>query len=242
MNRRQLLANATAGLSLLLVAGCASGGRRRAAAEPTDIGALPSGTRPRVTRQSRLPEDWDQFSAQHLGGGASLGTVIPRSQWTSEPPIMSRADPMRGYQRITVHHDGMSPFYSGSKSDAARRLESIRRAHVGQGWADIGYHFSVDPAGNVWACRPLNLQGAHVKDQNPGNIGVMVMGNFEQQAPTPAAVDSLERFIGALMRQYRIGTRSVFTHRELASTACPGRNLQTRMVQARASGGKLAFA
>lgn len=243
MNRRQLLAQATAGLGLLALAGCA-GGRRRAAGldDAVNIGAQPGTGRPQPTRESRLPDDWDQFSAQHLGGGGGPSGVIPRSQWTGESPIASRADPMRGFNRITVHHDGMSPFYSTAQPDAARRLESIRRAHVGQGWADIGYHFSIDPAGRIYSCRPLTLQGAHVKDQNPGNIGVMVMGNFEQQTPTPQAITALETFLAALMRQHRIGSRSVFTHRELAATACPGRNLQTRMVQARASGGKLAFA
>ena len=240
MNRRQLLAHATAGLGLLLVAGCAGGRRARTVADSDPL-TLPASGRPRVpTRQSRLPPDIDQIVGRT--GGAGFAGVIERARWTREQPIISRADPMAGYQRITVHHDGMSPFLSTSEADASRRLESIRRAHVGQGWADIGYHFSIDPAGRVWACRPITLQGAHVKDQNPGNIGVMVMGNFEQQQPTSAAVATLETFVASLMQRYRIGIRGVFTHRELASTACPGRNLQTRMVQARASGGRLALA
>jgi hypothetical protein len=238
MNRRQLLAHATAGLGLLALAGCASGNRRRAMATEIDHGLIDPVRHRAPTRESRLPDDFEQIIGRPTGPAG----VIPRSQWTGAAPIDSRADPMRGFQRITVHHDGMSPFYSANQADAMRRLESIRRAHVGQGWADIGYHFAIDPAGKVYACRPLTLQGAHVKDQNPGNIGVMVMGNFEQQMPTPQAINALEAFLAALMRQHRLGARAVFTHRELAATACPGRNLQTRMVQARASGGKLAFA
>lgn len=233
MNRRQLLAQAASGLGLLVLAGCASGRRARGAGL-VDLPPAPAPMPPRTSRLSAL-------NGTGPAAGAPAG-VIARAAWTSAQPIPSRAEPMRVVQRITVHHDGMSPFFSTSQADAGRRLESIRNAHVGQGWADIGYHFAIDPAGRVYACRPVALQGAHVKDQNPGNLGVMVMGNFEQQQPTAAALSTLETFVGALMRQHRVGTRGVFTHRELASTACPGRNLQTRMVRARASGGSLAFA
>lgn len=242
MNRRDLIVRASAGLGALFVAGCASGKRARATTD-TEIaaGGLPQSHSPAVTRESRRPDWLDDVIHPTAEGPVPTG-VIPRSMWTPSQPILARADPMRGINKITVHHDGMNPFFSTSQTDAMRRLESIRKAHLGQGWADIGYHFSIDPAGRIYACRPLALQGAHVKDQNPGNLGVMVMGNFEQQQPSPAALASLESFVGRLMNQYRIGTRSVFTHRELASTACPGRNLQTRMVQARSYGGRLAFA
>lgn len=235
MNRRDLL-RATTGLGLLILTGCASG--RRHAVADSGVDTLPPTTPRSPTRQSRRPEWLDEVNPQ----GGLQANVIPRSSWAQASPIISRADPMVPANKITVHHDGMSPYFSTSQADAMRRLESIRKAHVGQGWADIGYHFSIDPAGRVYGCRPLSLQGAHVKDQNPGNIGVMVMGNFEAQQPTAAALTSLETFVGELMRKYRIGTRSVFTHRELASTACPGRNLQSRMVAARSAGGKLAFA
>ena len=68
----------------------------------------------------------------------------------------------------------------------------IRRGHVNHnGWADIGYHFAVDRAGRVWSCRPLVWQGAHVKDRNEGNIGVLVLGNFEIERPTSAQLNAL---------------------------------------------------
>ena len=240
MNRRDLLAQASAALGLLVLSGCAGRRRSDATAGSGDVlGGLPQSHAPRVTRQRRRPEWLDEVNGT---GPAAIAGVIPRSAWTSAAPIPTRADPMQAINKITIHHDGMSAFHSTSQADAMRRLESIRKAHVGQGWADIGYHFSIDPAGRVYACRTLALQGAHVKNQNAGNLGVMVMGNFEEQQPTPAAIASLESFVPALMRHYRIQVQAVYTHRELASTACPGKNLQTRLVQARRTGGKLAMA
>lgn len=173
--------------------------------------------------------------------GAVAG-VLARTEWTRSRPIVALADPMGRISRITVHHDGMTPFYSTAKLDAARRLESIRNSHVSKGWADIGYHYIIDPAGRVWQGRPINLQGAHVKDENPGNLGIMVMGNFESQRPTPAALNTLDQFVGAQMRRYAIPVRRVYTHQELRSTACPGRTLQAYMQQTRTSTGRMARA
>lgn len=110
------------------------------------------------------------------------------------------------------------------------------------GWADIGYHYVVDPAGRVWEARPIQLQGAHVKYNNEGNLGVMVMGNFEEQYPTSAASASLDDFVAELMRRHGVGVGRVYTHREIRPTACPGRNLQRVMESARSRGGALARA
>ncbi|MCC6659343.1 MAG: N-acetylmuramoyl-L-alanine amidase [Phycisphaerales bacterium] len=168
--------------------------------------------------------------------------VIARREWTANGPIMALANPMNGIQRITVHHDGMNVFQSTSRGDAAQRLEIIRKAHISQHWADIGYHYIIDPAGRVWEGRPIALQGAHVKDQNEHNVGVMVMGNFEESRPTSAALTTLDLFVGHLMQRYRVPIGRVYTHRELGPTACPGRNLQTYMVATRATTGHLARA
>ena len=194
--------------------------------------------------RSRLPEpNWPasrgEPSAPRPAAGGT-GGYLPRRRWTSDGPKNWLADPMGRVTRITLHHDGMSPFFGRTASDAADRLELIRRSHLGRGWADIGYHFAIDPQGNVWEGRPLNLQGAHVKDQNEQNIGVVVLGNFQEQSPTPAAVATVDRFVAQLMRTYRVPLRSVYTHQELGPTVCPGYHLQRHMVMARSARGALA--
>ncbi len=161
--------------------------------------------------------------------------VMLRSQWAKDGPKTWLADPMRGISRITVHHDAItSP--SGTLQASIDRLESIRRGHLGHGWADIGYHFAIDPAGRVWEARPLDLQGAHVKDQNPHNMGVMVMGNFERSTPTIHAQLALRQTLLWGMQTHRVSLSNVKTHREWAPTACPGRNLQSIMNAMRSDG------
>lgn len=155
--------------------------------------------------------------------------VISRANWAkgkARPAMMNRMIPIR---YITVHHDGMDPFFGDSRQNGAERLELIRRSHRNRGWGDIGYHFVIDRGGRVWEARSLAYQGAHVKDHNEGNIGVMAMGNFDQQAPTVAQLKGLNRHVSALMGVFNIPVRYVRTHQEWAETACPGHSLQRHM-------------
>lgn len=169
--------------------------------------------------------------------------VIARSQWTNAKPIMTRdAYAMGGVARITVHHDAIPSTGIRSMSDSARRLESVRRSHISNGWVDIGYHYSIDPMGRVWEARPNNLQGAHVKNQNEHNLGIMLMGNFNEHAPTSDALNTLDSFLAEMMRRYRVPIGRVYTHQELGQTACPGVRLQRYMVATRAPSGRLARA
>lgn len=173
--------------------------------------------------------------------------VIPRSAWTSAGPRMSNINPMNGISRITVHHDGMNAFTSTSQGDAARRLDQIRMSHLqrkaksGEQWADIGYHYIIDPAGRVWEGRSIQFQGAHVQDQNEHNLGVMVMGNYDRQSPTSASMAALDAFLATQMRRYRVPLARVKTHRELAPTECPGNSLQAFMSRTRSRSGQLLF-
>lgn len=201
-----------------------------------------------------LPDDPVLTPVEPGGGGASEGRlartgyddippgVIARTSWARWGPNEARANAMGGIGRITVHHDGMNPFHDRGEGAAAARLEAIRSAHVSRRWADIGYHYAIDPAGRVWQGRPTYLQGAHVKDHNAHNLGILVMGNFERQRPTSAALASLEAFVAEQMRRYGVGLRDVYTHQELRPTACPGRNLQHHMRLARGRGGAIARA
>jgi len=64
----------------------------------------------------------------------------------------------------------------------------------------------------------------------------MCLGNFEIQSPTTAQLAALERTVAHMMRWYRVPVGHIHTHRELASTRCPGRLLQPRMVAMRRNG------
>jgi hypothetical protein len=171
---------------------------------------------------------------------------MPRSAWTRAGVANPRdINPMNGIRRITVHHDGMPPVDLRGDGDVRSRLEQIRRAHIARRegpFADIGYHYIIDPQGRVWEGRSIRYQGAHVKDNNENNLGIMLLGHFNHQRPTPHALAALDRFVGTQMARYNVPLARVYTHQEINPTECPGYHLQRYMVQTRGRGGTLASA
>ncbi|MGI9012989.1 MAG: peptidoglycan recognition protein family protein [Phycisphaerales bacterium] len=211
--------------SLLLLVGCA---QERSARLP-DV-AWPAGTpgpEPIITRAPTTATPTAK---------ASMG-AIPRSRWATAAPKTNLMQRMLPVRNVTIHHDGMTVFTESSEAATIRRLESIRHYHqISRGWGDIGYHFAVDRAGRVWEARPLAWQGAHVKDHNEGNVGIVALGNFDEQSPTDVQVEAVRTLAAALMQQSRLSPGELRTHQEWAPTACPGRNMQRRVVALRSSG------
>jgi len=143
---------------------------------------------------------------------------------------MRRTQKMGRISKITIHHEGWKPVHFSDMDATVQRLEMIRRSHVGyRHWGDIGYHFIVDRAGRAWEARPLMLQGAHVRDHNEHNIGVMVLGNFDRQRPSSEQLQGVESLVSRLMRQHHVPLKKIYTHRELGPTTCPGNHLQPHM-------------
>jgi hypothetical protein len=167
---------------------------------------------------------------------AALPYAKPRRLWARGEPDLTVLNPMLPVCAITVHHDGLDNLETGtSEREMMARIELYRVGHRAKGWGDIGYHLVVDRAGTVWQGRSIRWQGAHVKNHNEGNIGVLVMGNFEVQRPTAAQMKTLEKTLADLMKTYKVRKNAVYTHREWpdAQTACPGKNLQPRVADLR---------
>jgi len=157
--------------------------------------------------------------------------MISRSRWAKAAPINARLKPMGQVTRITVHHEGWTPVEFSDEAQTAQRLEAIRLAHIDRmGAGDIGYHLIIDRAGRLWAGRPRAFQGAHVRENNAQNFGVMVLGNFDRQSPTDAQINALRTTLITLQKGYGVHVSNVVTHQELMPTACPGAVLQRQMV------------
>jgi hypothetical protein len=181
-----------------------------------------------------LPEKTEKNPADITPEPAEPGgfTILPRTKWTRAPELSWRLAPMGKIWRITVHHEGNpEPNYSKSTGEVIHDLELIRRAHLRVMRAgDIGYHYIIDREGRIWAGRSITFQGAHAGGSaNNGNVGVMLLGNFEIQEPTAAQKSALKIFLKYLAEKYKIGPRHVYTHRELKVTQCPGKYLQRYM-------------
>ncbi len=162
---------------------------------------------------------------------------VPRSAWGAAP-LRANHDPMERPWRITIHHTA-EPIADDSLPTALREVRDIQRTHLAKGWADVGYHFLIDPAGRVIEGRPLTAQGAHAgnSELNRGNVGIALLGNFVAQPsrgaayapaqhPTPAQLAALRRLVRALMAAYDITPDHVYPHDAFRDTACPGPELE----------------
>ncbi len=206
-----------------------------------------------------LPDVYDDHLVQEQGGGAvhidrsrirtlppvppqqtEYGYLMPRSAWTNSPLQVRGATPMDGVSQITIHHSGdRKPFLAESAPDTIRHLQIVQQAHLERGMIDIAYHFAVDRAGRVWQLRWLEYEGQHVRESkdgtrhNPHNIGVVVIGDFDLQAPTVAQRDRLFNFVHLARSKYALSPKAVFMHGEIVSTSCPGQNLKPLILNAR---------
>lgn len=165
--------------------------------------------------------------------------MIGREEWAG--PVEAdegELEPMNGVGKITIHHDGLPefpPLPMRTRDEIRKRIVAIRRSHSDR-YADIGYHFVVDPLGRIWEGRPLEYQGAHVRGKNDHNIGILVLGNFFHDKPTQPGLNGLYSLIIHLLEKHQLDPNVVFTHGELAATGCPGEALQAEIDRARETG------
>jgi hypothetical protein len=158
-----------------------------------------------------------------------------RWEWGQTQPKTSFLSEASTYDRLTIHHSG-SVVEDSSESAVGDHLEGIVTGHIERGYGDIGYHFMIDAFGRVWEGRSLAYEGAHVFGQNERNIGVMLLGNFEEQWPTREQVASMRQLVPLLCDRYRIEQGRVYGHRDLGQSVCPGRNLYSYVVKLREQG------
>ena len=159
--------------------------------------------------------------------------LIARAKWgamPARPALMIKNT--GGWKRITVHHSAEAdptPL-DGSVESSAAALRQIQRSHLkgkSPPWGDIGYHFLIDPEGRVFQGRDLAWQGAHARgDNNVQNIGICLLGNFDEEHPTKAALESLRKLLDSLRKTYRIPRSEVHKHAEFRNTDCPGKFLK----------------
>ncbi len=160
----------------------------------------------------------------------------------------------RTIEQVHVHHTVSGNTYS--RKETAALIRGMYRYHTKSlGWSDIGYNFLVDRFGRIWEGRAGGIaqpvRGAHTLGFNDTSMGVSVIGNFEQAAPSEAIIDALGALAAWKLDAYdrrprgrttvestgsdkyaagRMATlRVIDGHRDTNDTACPGSKLYARL-------------
>jgi hypothetical protein len=169
-------------------------------------------------------------------------SLIRRSAWAERRPNTNKLNTAGFFSRVTVHHSGALVLRQTDRRSVVQSLNSVLEAHTRIRYGDIGYHFIIDYAGRVWEGRSLSYEGAHVSSANEGNIGVMLLGNFERQKPSTAQVDTLNKVTGLIRSHFSISTRRVYGHRDIGASVCPGRYLYPYVVALKSGKSKSSLA
>lgn len=200
---------------------------------PQDVAAVTFGGGPSAVADGPIQTDYSIDS-----GAGGLG-VRSRASWGARARRCGSQESSKS--RFTVHHTVTS---RSSTSGYEGRMRAIQSFHMdGRGWCDIAYNYLVTEDGQLWEGRG-NWRGAHVKNDNAGNIGVSFIGCFHSSdcaglggaTPPEAMIERAASLIGGLAEQYGVAVNAsqIKGHRERGQTSCPGDHLFARMSDIRA--------
>lgn len=183
--------------------------------------------------------------------GMATLSIVPRAEWGAVEPAIASSDegvydpvanPGGWYPyevplsevltTIVVHHSAL-PLTDGVLEIQQKHIEDKK-------YADIGYHFVIDPAGVIYEGRLLTIRGAHTGGHNTGTVGIALLGNFEESNPTDAQLQSLHHLGTALVADYGITHLAGHLTFQPDVTVCPGRTL-TAMLEGLAGDLGLEF-
>jgi len=200
----------------------------------------------------RAPSEtqWTPPSGVIMPGQAPA--IISRAAWGADESL--RCGPPQydnGIRAAVVHHTAGSNDYSPLES--AGIVKAIYTYHSKTlGWCDIAYNALVDKYGQVFEGRAGGLskavQAAHTGGFNRNTWGVAMLGNFDDEPPTPIQVRTVGRLLGWRLGmddvdpEGRVALESagshyttfpagaiadlptIFAHRDVGNTDCPGNN------------------
>lgn len=166
---------------------------------------------------------------------------VTRTGWGGPPNQQPGCTP--AYTNVThlvVHHQA-----GAANPPYAATVMAIWQLHVNtNGWCDIGYNWLIAPDGTVFEGRAggNNVIGAHFSGNNSNTMGVCFLGNFQNDQPTAAALESLEQLLAwkacdsnidpagtALHAASGLTLHRICGHRDGGATLCPGENLYAKL-------------
>lgn len=157
---------------------------------------------------------------------------LPREAWGAQGP--AKEMPPHTPHRITIHHTATRQAPARGLDDKMRALQRFSQTEspLASGrmkpvWGDIPYHFYIDHAGRVAEGRELRYAGDSNTAYDPaGHVLIVLEGNFEEELPTAAQLESLARLTWWHARRWDVQPGRIGVHRDFADTLCPGRNLE----------------
>jgi N-acetyl-anhydromuramyl-L-alanine amidase AmpD len=126
---------------------------------------------------------------------------------------------VRNLNQITqavIHHSATRMNAIGSRPQVYAKFHVENR-----GWPGIGYHFVIQPNGDIFQTNELKTVSNHVQNANTKSIGICLSGNFDVEQPTEAAYNAAVWLVKVLSTQLS-RELEIKAHNEYAPKSCPG--------------------
>jgi hypothetical protein len=177
-----------------------------------------------------------------------IGAVVTRPGWGADERLRRGGVERTTVRALVLHHTVTANDYSPAQ--AASYVRAVYAYHTrSRGWSDIGYNLLVDRFGTVYEGRygdfAKGVKGSHTAGFNDGTLGISLLGNYDA-VETPAPMLAAVARIGAwAVERWHVDPRTSVTltsagsprfargsrvtvsrlsgHRDLGTTACPGR-------------------
>jgi hypothetical protein len=226
----------------------ADGVRADSAAAPVDVVRL------RLARGDRQEErtvaegaafNWEGFHVAVVAvrGAGELGAglvALEVATVASLPPEVAAATTAGGaamrlrvphrITHVTLHHTGDArPLAPGE--DARLRLRNLQTWGArDRNWWDVPYHVLLDLDGRLYQGRDWRFTGETNTTYDPGgHFLISVIGNYDQQEPTPAQLAAIADLMAWALREFDVPPERIGGHYHYAGTGCPGRHLRQRL-------------
>lgn len=115
---------------------------------------------------------------------------------------------------------------TGDEREQMRALESVGQSRFGTG---ISYNVIVFPSGRAYQGVSFNRRGTHTGGRNSTARSISFAGNFETAVPSDAALATASEIYHDGKGKWWERDAPLRAHRDVSQTACPGRNLYSRL-------------
>jgi peptidoglycan hydrolase-like protein with peptidoglycan-binding domain len=148
--------------------------------------------------------------------------LVRRSAWGAAPPKGKPVPIATPVRDLFLHH-------TASPDGGPETVRAIQRFHQDtRGYADIAYTWLYSPRDRVfYEGRGPAVAGAHTRNHNRTAHALCVMGNYEISAPPRHVIEDLAEW--ARWHGGTWGPDQYRGHRDVGSTACPGKHLYAMM-------------
>ncbi|HRK23220.1 MAG TPA: peptidoglycan recognition family protein [Fimbriimonadaceae bacterium] len=186
-----------------------------------------------------FPADLEGPAFERWVSSIEKPAILSRSEWGAKPPMQ----PWKEHhgRHITIHHAGVATNRSRTFAQMlvalqgfSQRVDQLAGGRTKPAWPDIPYHWYIGWQGGIADCRDPKIVGDTNTEYDPtGHLLVCLEGNFEDEEPTGAQIRALDAIVTYLVAQYRVHPDLIKSHRDFATTSCPGSKLYRELPRIR---------